>query len=261
MIYMSENIKIFIATHKKFNPPNNGIYIPLQVGAEGKTDLGYLKDNSGDNISKKNPYYCELTGMYWMWKNVKADIIGLVHYRRYFYKNCFFHNPQDILNEQQIEDLLKISDVVIAQRGYTWFNKVGSRYGKYLIEGNSDMRICEEAVKKITPEYSDAFDEVMNRNYYSQFNMMICKKEIFDSYCDWLFKVLGYVEEHLEYPLNKREPYNARVFGFLSERLLNVWLAKNIQYKTKELPVFNTEESIFKQKAFSCFKSMFKKVF
>ena len=257
---MSESMKIFIATHKKFNFPYEEPYVPLHVGAEGKQDLGYLKDNTGDNISLKNPYYCELTGMYWMWKNVKTGIIGLVHYRRYFYKQYLFSNVKKILTEQDIQDYLKNYDVLIAQRGYTWGTKVGLRYGKDLPEGNSDMKITEVAVKTLYPDYANAFDTVMNSNHYSQFNMMICHKDVFDDYCKWLFDVLGYVEQHLEIPLSDREPYNARVFGFLSERLMNVWLEKNKQLKVKELPVLNTEESIVRQKAESCFKKVMKGV-
>ena len=81
------NLKIFIATHKKFDVPMSKYHVPLHVGREGKEDLGYLGDNTGDNISLKNPNYCELTGLYWIWKNVKdVDYIGLCHYRRYFLK-------------------------------------------------------------------------------------------------------------------------------------------------------------------------------
>ena len=79
-----KDIKILVATHKKYLMPTDDIYIPIQVGAEGKEDLGFQKDNEGDNISAKNPFYCELTGMYWAWKNLNADYIGLVHYRRHF---------------------------------------------------------------------------------------------------------------------------------------------------------------------------------
>ena len=153
---MTEDIKIYIATHKSFTPPKNDIYIPLQVGAEGKKDLGYLKDNTGDNISSMNPYYCELTGMYWMWKNTSADIIGLVHYRRYFYDKYIFSDPKKILDKKTIQNMMSKYDVIVAQRGYTWFNKVGPRYGKYLPEGKSDMKVTEEAVKIVTPEYARA---------------------------------------------------------------------------------------------------------
>lgn len=61
-------IKIVVAAHKKYRMPQDDIYIPLHVGAEGKKAIGYQGDNTGDNISVMNPYFCELTGMYWMWK-------------------------------------------------------------------------------------------------------------------------------------------------------------------------------------------------
>ncbi len=64
-----EEIKIIIASHKKYQKPVENIYLPVQVGAEGKEKIeGYTQDNTGENISTKNPNYCELTGLYWAWK-------------------------------------------------------------------------------------------------------------------------------------------------------------------------------------------------
>ena len=77
-------IKILVAAHKLYWMPNDSVYMPIHVGREGKADLGYVGDNTGDNISAKNPNYCELTALYWAWKNLEADYVGLVHYRRYF---------------------------------------------------------------------------------------------------------------------------------------------------------------------------------
>lgn len=220
-------MKIFIAAHKKFNPPVSDIYVPLHVGAEGKQDLGYLKDNTGDNISSKNPYYCELTGVYWIWKNVKEDVVGLVHYRRYFYKHYLTSKVDEILTKQDIAELLLDNDVLVAQRGYTWFSNVTDAYNKHHLEGISDLELVEKAIQELYPDYLDAYHKIFKGNHYCQFNMWISKKEIFDEYSEWLFDVLGYVENHLEIPLSKRDTYNARVFGFLSERLMNVWLLKN----------------------------------
>ena len=78
-----DDIKVIVATHKKYRMPEEKMYLPLHVGAEGKQSIGYIGDNTGDNISIKNPYYCELTGLYWAWKNLDAKYIGLVHYRIY----------------------------------------------------------------------------------------------------------------------------------------------------------------------------------
>lgn len=64
----------FCYDSQKFNPPNNPIYIPLQVGAALNLDLGYMRDDVGDSISALNPYYGELTGMYWLWKTIMMQI-------------------------------------------------------------------------------------------------------------------------------------------------------------------------------------------
>ena len=79
------NIKILVAAHKLCEMPKSDVYLPVQVGKalHPDLDLGYQPDNEGENISEKNPYYSELTAIYWAWKNLKADYIGLVHYRRY----------------------------------------------------------------------------------------------------------------------------------------------------------------------------------
>ena len=78
------NAKIIIAAHKPYRMPEDPMYVPVHVGASGKDDIGFVRDDSGDNISELNPEFCELTGFYWAWKNLDADYIGLVHYRRYF---------------------------------------------------------------------------------------------------------------------------------------------------------------------------------
>ena len=83
-----KDIKVIVAAHKKYQMPKDTMYIPVQVGAEGKNIIEeYKQDSEGENISNKNQYYCELKGLYWAWKNLEADYIGLVHYRRYFSKN------------------------------------------------------------------------------------------------------------------------------------------------------------------------------
>ena len=84
---MSEmNCKILVCCHKKDVFASDPPYFPIQVGkALSSVDLGITGDDTGDNISGKNPSYCELTGLYWAWKNLKdTDVIGLCHYRRYF---------------------------------------------------------------------------------------------------------------------------------------------------------------------------------
>ena len=118
------DIKILVAAHKKYWMPDDDVYIPVHVGREGKEDLGYIGDNTGDNISAKNANYCELTGLYWAWKNLKCDYIGLCHYRRYFAGKNIRGNDVEkkktvILKRQGYEKLLQEYDMILpVKRNY-----------------------------------------------------------------------------------------------------------------------------------------------
>lgn len=247
---MKDKVCIYIAAHKKFNVPSNDIYVPLHVGAEGKDDLGYTLDCFGDNISLKNPYFCELTGLYWIWKNSNADYVGLVHYRRYFYKSSF-SKINKLLCKDDIIKILNGNDIILSQRGYTWGTSVKGQYEKKHIK--EDLDKCEKILKRKYSDYSMYFDKVFDNDHYCPFNMIICRKKLFNDYCEWLFDILFELEKEID--LSNRESYNARVYGFLSERLLNVWVLKN-NLKVKELPVFNNEENVFVQRVQSIIKKL-----
>ena len=117
-------ITILIATHKKYTMPKDAMYLPIYVGKEiSSIALPYCTDNTGEHISEKNPYYCELTALYWAWKNLKSDYIGMVHYRRYFVKKKPIPFIKDkfsyVLTEKQLKPLLKNSDILLPkQRNY-----------------------------------------------------------------------------------------------------------------------------------------------
>ena len=119
---MEKNIKVIVAAHKKYQMPNEKMYIPVQVGAEGKEKIeGYIQDNTGDNISSKNPYFCELTGLYWAWKNLDADFIGLVHYRRYFTNTNKIPKEENekfkiVLTQNDAESILENADVILPKK-------------------------------------------------------------------------------------------------------------------------------------------------
>lgn len=79
-------ICVVVATHKPYRMPKDPMYMPLFVGKALRKDVdfGFMGDNTGDNISSRNSWYSELTGLYWLWKNVDVPYLGLVHYRRHF---------------------------------------------------------------------------------------------------------------------------------------------------------------------------------
>ena len=215
---------IYIATHKKFNVPNLNGYCALQVGAEGKEKYGYLRDNIGNHISGKNANYCELTGLYWIWKNTDDSYKGLVHYRRYFGRNNLSNKISDICSYEYLLNCLKSVDIVLP---YVEYFKAKCKRRKFLLHCCTEEIFdkLRQIIETKYPDYIETYDRYFNENKASLFNMLFCKREIFDAYCEWLFSILFVLEKQVD--LAKLNTYQQRLYGFLSERLLNVWVIKN----------------------------------
>lgn len=236
-----DTIKIIVATHKKYRMPVDKIYIPVQVGKEGKENLGYQSDNVGENISLKNPYFCELTGLYWAWKNLDADYIGLSHYRRHFSVKKHISNETDkkfesVLDEKELMDILKYTDVVVPKKRNYYIENLYSHYAHtmYIEPLDETRKIIEEKY----PKYLEEFDKLHKRTSAHMFNMFIMKKEILDEYCTWLFDILFELEKRID--VTQYDGFHARFFGRVSELLLDVWINKNnVNYE--EIKVIDME--------------------
>lgn len=236
-------IKILVATHKLYTMPNESIYLPIHVGREGKEDIGYQGDNTGQNISYKNENYCELTALYWAWKNLDVEYIGLCHYRRYFtnkskivrylYKD---NNSKLILSKGEIEKALKNNEIIVGKEVALGGETVWSHYNKF--HNIKDLEEIKRIIKNKYPEYVDEFEEVMLRKKIHAFNMFIMDKNHFDNYCHWLFDILFELEAMID--ISTYDNYQKRIFGFISERLFNVWLLKQ-NLKKKTMDVINLE--------------------
>lgn len=232
------DIKILVATHKEYWMPKDEVYLPLHVGREGKQNLGYVGDNTGENISVKNANYCELTGLYWAWKNLECEYIGLCHYRRYFSKKSVGKDKKAaILHKDDYEKLLQKYDVLLPKKRNYYIETVRSQYEH--AHNKRDLDEVEKIVQELYPEYSEAFNKVMNRTKLHILNMFVMKKEKFDEYCKWLFDILFELEKRIN--ISDYNKYEARVFGFLSERLFNVWLERQ-NMNCCEVPVINLED-------------------
>lgn len=231
---------IYIATHKKFNVPNLNGYCALQVGAEGKEKYGYLRDNIGNHISGKNANYCELTGLYWIWKNTDDSYKGLVHYRRYFGRNNLSNKISDICSYEYLLNCLKSVDIVLPYVEYFKQNAKEEILLHCCTEEIFDK--LRQIIETKYPDYIEIYDRYFNENKASLFNMLFCKREIFDAYCEWLFSILFVLEKQVD--LAKLNTYQQRLYGFLSERLLNVWVIKN-KLVVKHLPVIHMELPVF----------------
>lgn len=231
------DVKILVATHKPYWMPSDSVYMPIHVGREGKTDIGFTGDNTGDNISTKNPYFCELTGLYWAWKNLNCEYIGLCHYRRYF-STGKGEKKERIMSRFDYERLLSMYDVVVPAKRNYYIETVRSQYEH--AHNKRDLDEVQQIVHEKYPMYDRAFETVMKRKRLHILNMFAMKKELFNQYCEWLFDILFTLEKRID--ISDYTPYEARVFGFLSERLFNVWLEYHSTLAVKEVPVVFLEK-------------------
>ena len=256
-----KNIKIIVATHKKYEMPSDHMYLPIHVGAEGKElDLGYVKDNSGENISCKNASYCELTGLFWAWKNLDADYIGLAHYRRHFSNGKRTENVFDsVLGYKDIEQKLGKTRVFVPKKRKYYIETLYSHYKHtHYIEQLDKTR---EIIKNKYPEYISSYDQCVKRTYGYMFNMMIMDKELVDKYCSWLFDILFTLEEEIHMP--ELSSFQGRFYGRVSEIIFNVWLDYQVNSgeikleEIVELPYRHMEKINWWKKGSSFIKAKF----
>lgn len=220
-------VSIYIMTHVSFIPPEDQTYIPLQVGRALHDDLGYQGDDTGDNISVRNIYYSELTGLYWIWKNVhNTDYVGLCHYRRYF-----LNDKGTIMTEADYLHIFAQYDVILSQ-------PESGPYDYRTIYGRShDIRNLDktgEVILELYPDYYDTFQRVTSDSSCYVGNLFAAPKALLDSYCEWLFNIFFVLESRID--VSTYDDYHKRVFGFLSEQLLIVWIKHN-QLTWYEAPV------------------------
>lgn len=250
--------------------PVDPVYVPLQVGAsiekteDGKPlDLGYARDDTGENISEKNALYCELTGLYWAWKNLDCDYLGLVHYRRYFGSRTHAAKTGDpfdaIIGGEELRSVLGTCRVVVPRMRRYYIETLYSHYEHthYAAHLYETRRILADRY----PEYLGSFDRVLQRTGGHMFNMMIMDRECLDTYCTWLFDILGELEKRID--VTGLSFYQARYCGRVGEIILNVWLdyqlhtGKLRREDICELPYIYTEKVEWGRKAASFLKAKF----
>lgn len=230
-------VKILVACHKKDVMASVFPYEPIHVGKElnSQLNLGITCDNTGSNISDKNASFCELTALYWAWKNLKdIDVIGLCHYRRYFdfHNQCQKFVPFTEFNASDFDNLdLSVPDEIINKvvKGEIVVAKKIDYYVPLSIDYcishiSDDYRILSHVIHTTQEKkYIDAFESFMqNNSKMSNFNMFIMKWSDFDAYCSWLFDILDNVEKITD--ISSYTVFQKRIYGYMAERLFNVWL-------------------------------------
>ena len=208
---------ILVCCHKPCELPKEDYFLPVHVGAAiSNYNLGIQRDDqcngqACDNISSKNKNFCELTGLYWGWKNLTSPYKGLCHYRRFF----------DFKGQHPIEyldgyDIVIASPVVLPNRASDQLMNLTTR---------EDFYIMIMAIMKLYPEYKNSlFKYLFNSNRCSRLNMLFGRKEIYDGYCSWLFSIFNEMEKWIRISKYTRL---SRLYGYLSEYLPFVYCKHN----------------------------------
>lgn len=229
-----EDIKIFAMTHKKFEVPKDSMYIPMHVGHKNaKEEYGYLGDDTGDNISDLNCYYAELSGQYWVWKNYKdAKYVGLCHYRRYF-----INDEEKAYTQKQYLEILKEYDIITSKQ-----LELPNSY-HYGFGAHHKIETLDETgniIKEKYPAYYENFITLVNQNKTYFANMIVAPKNLFDAYSRWLFDIFFELQKRID--LTFEDDYHKRVFGFISEFLLYVYV------KTNKLKAYESRVAVIGEK-------------
>ena len=227
-------IKIFVCCHKRTDIPSHPLLVPIQVGAALADEhfSGFIHDDQGDNISKKNRSYCELTAQYWAWKNAEADYYGFFHYRRILYPGFKVKRPYRIernfseetltkLNYDHFGSLIEQYDILVPLPENMYLS-VRQHYAGAPFHHGKDLALLEGIIKDSYPAYSEAIEEYLSGNTIYFGNMFIMRHQVFDEYCTWLFSILEQFDKCID--TNGYSSQELRVDGYLAERMLGIYL-------------------------------------
>lgn len=230
---LAKEIEVYMAKFYKDKPlkdrfPFPQWLIPIQVGAALTEErIAAVLDNRGDNISHKNANYCELTALYWIWKNclVQKDgkackYYGLFHYRRWLEIS---DTDLDSIFDHDVDVVLPFPTVHEPD--------IRSHHIRYVREKDWDAML--QALKELEPEYYEAYDRIFSQEYLYNYNILIAKSEVLQAYCEWLFPILERVEE-LSIP--KGNERADRYIGYIGENLLTLYF----MYHRKDLNIVHT---------------------
>ena len=236
-------IQVYMAQFYKDRVLQNAYHMPdwiypLQVGAElTGVRIANLLDNTGDNISGKNANYCELTALYWMWKN-KLTGMDKVPYSEtgqdspLYYGLFQYRRILDISGEDLSRVASNHVDVILP---FPTIHEpdISEHHARYIQE--SDWEAMLQALKELQPVYADAFSEIFRQEYLYNYNIIIAKREVLADYCAWLFPILERTEQ-LSAP--KGWERTDRYIGYIGENLLTLYF----MYHKKDFYVMHTGE-------------------
>ena len=227
-----KKVEIYVCFHDLKQLPDikkiikgNDIYKLILLGENTKSSNEYCIETEGDNIAYLNPFISEMSGIYWICKNSDADIIGLVHYRRYFVKRKYFGR---LIDKEYILKNLKNNDLLIHH------GTAPLRGTNHDVYGDETLNDAFGLLKNMYPEYIDSYNEVINSEYpLSFFNMFVANRDIINEYIDWVIPLL----EELSRTSDVSE--NPRMIGVIGEFLFNVYIHhNNLKFKWVHLKFY-----------------------
>lgn len=247
--------KIFVCTYNEKPVIHNDLYIPIQVGAANNSyDICYLKDNMGDdNISEKNAHYSEQSAVYWVWKHIKnLDYVGFCHYRKMLcltdthnFKKCDITMPSEEWIAQgnldvNIDYMMKDCDIIMTNQMNLSVHRINIFEHYCRCHVKEDILLVERILKTEYPSYMNAWNSVMYSadGKFHPYNTYIMRWEWFEKWCTFIFDIFGKMEKimGLEYHIG----YQTRVFGYLAERILDVFVKRHkLRVKTRPIALFS----------------------
>ena len=268
----NSDIKIYVSERidQKAELIDNPLFVPIRCGAvfDKRSDVNMLGDNTGDNISERRLSFCELTVLYWAWKNSKADYIGLAHYRRFlsftderiatipghglklgYLDNMakVNHNKAGLLDVEKMRNEIIQYDFICSE-SYNIYKDAGVPHSikniqefwlklcpEYISKDNFDVLL--RCIKKLFPEmYSNAV-EYMKGTEFMGFNCCVGKRAVIDDLCSFLFGVLFEAEKQV-YTDQYFSEQNNRLLGYMGEWLFSIWI-----YNARKLKKYNIRET------------------
>lgn len=232
-----------VVSHKPYPMPADPAYLPIWVGPHEEAPEGFAFHGDGDNIAEKNVTYCELTGLYWLWRNVDAGCKGLAHYRRILSRRPT-RSLDDVLSSDEIVRALDDADVLLPPRQrYPW-TTIGRHYvaskAGYAQVHRDDLDALRRAMGSLHPSFVPALDRVLEGRACHLLNIMVMGNDAFDAYCSWLFPLLeAFVE------LRGAREDRRRFAGNVGEFLIDAWIeTEGLRYR--EFSLFEPEPNAVK---------------
>ena len=240
-------VKIFVLYHKPSPIFKTEVLEPIQTGADDAVeDLGILKDNTGDNISKKNKNYAELTAWYWVWKNYlpahpEVEYVGFCHYRRFldFTRKPSMGNPfnerlfktfaRKLKNytDDKVYGFVSQYDIVLPSKLRTGNQSVYDHYPHPRADLDTLIHIISESHPRYIPTLDSFFS---SDSMYACLNFVM-KRKLFEKLSTWIFSSLEKLE--LQTDWHSYTDYDSiRTPAYLAERFFNVWLNELVRNET-----------------------------